>query len=52
MSNSIKLNDYQLNQIVNYYKEYAEPTDNDSILFRAKSKVNAIIDKINANAAA
>ena len=43
MSNSIKLNDYQLNQIVNYYKEYAEPTDNDSILFRAKSKDFSII---------
>ena len=43
MSNSIKLNDYQLNQVVNYYKEYAEPTDNDSILFRAKSKDFSII---------
>ena len=43
MSNSIKLNDYQLNQIVNFYKEYAEPTDNDSILFRAKSKDFSII---------
>ena len=43
MSNSIKLNDYQLNQIVSYYKEFAESTDNDSILFRAKSKDFSII---------
>ena len=43
MSNSIKLNDYQLNQIVSYYKEFAESTDNDSILFRAKSKDFSVI---------
>lgn len=38
MSNSIKLNENQLNQIVNHYKDFADSIDNDNVLFKAKSK--------------
>lgn len=38
MSNSIKLNEKKLNEIVNYYKDYQEFIDNDNVLFKAKGK--------------
>lgn len=43
MSNSIKLDQSKLNKIVSYYTEYADSIDNDSILFKAKSKDFSII---------